>query len=536
MGIFEEMGFCGNFDMISASLGQGELSPEPEQFATMEEDYIDEEMDIDELERRMWRDRILLRRRKEQNKSKEGVDNAKQCQSQEQARRKKMSRAQDGILKYLLKMMEVCKAQGFVYGSFLRREASDRSIGQSSGLVEGKEALPIEKAPPPWWPTGTEEWWPQLGLHKDQGPPPYKKPHDLNKARKVSVLTAVIKHMSPDIAKIRKLVRQSKCLQDKMTAKESATWLAIINQEETLSRKLYPDSCQPVSTGERDSFIIGDASDYDVDMVDDEPTPEVEEDMKARNIDIFDMGAAVIQNDRLMVAPMASHIKGEVVETNSNFIKKRKQTTNEPHVMMDHKFYTCEFPECPHSDYRLGFLDRIARNNHQRNCHYRTDSSQGFGLSNFQINEDKPAICSLPFSQARQATQPMNQRAGINLSGLGLPDDGQKMISDLISLYDTNVEQDKNLNPGTVNVIGDENQKFKFQQDDNFYGLLGNNTSNETNMPIKGTVFTSSDVRFDLGFEANINDSFTDFRYFNPASVESSVDPVPKHDTSLWYL
>ena len=30
---------------------------------------------------------------------------------QDQARRKKMSRAHDGILKYMLKMMEVCKAQ-----------------------------------------------------------------------------------------------------------------------------------------------------------------------------------------------------------------------------------------------------------------------------------------------------------------------------------------------------------------------------------------------------------------------------------------
>ncbi|CAI8592236.1 unnamed protein product [Vicia faba] len=27
-----------------------------------------------------------------------------------------MSRAQDGILKYMLKLMEVCKARGFVYG------------------------------------------------------------------------------------------------------------------------------------------------------------------------------------------------------------------------------------------------------------------------------------------------------------------------------------------------------------------------------------------------------------------------------------
>ena len=36
-------------------------------------------------------------------------------QQDQQARRKKMSRAQDGILKYMLKMMEACSAQGFVY-------------------------------------------------------------------------------------------------------------------------------------------------------------------------------------------------------------------------------------------------------------------------------------------------------------------------------------------------------------------------------------------------------------------------------------
>ncbi|KAK9124890.1 hypothetical protein Scep_013736 [Stephania cephalantha] len=120
MGMFEEMGFSGNFDFMS-SLPPGDnvevdavREAEPE--ATVEEDYSDEEMDVDELERRMWRDRMLLKRLKEQSKGKEGVDSAKQRQSQEQARRKKMSRAQDGILKYMLKMMEVCKAQGFVYG------------------------------------------------------------------------------------------------------------------------------------------------------------------------------------------------------------------------------------------------------------------------------------------------------------------------------------------------------------------------------------------------------------------------------------
>ncbi|KAJ4842480.1 hypothetical protein Tsubulata_001838 [Turnera subulata] len=117
MSMFDEMGFCGDMDFFSMPMGEGDVSVPPvEAEATVEDDYSDEEIDVDELERRMWRDKLRLKRLKEQNKSKEGIDVAKQRQSQEQARRKKMSRAQDGILKYMLKMMEVCKAQGFVYG------------------------------------------------------------------------------------------------------------------------------------------------------------------------------------------------------------------------------------------------------------------------------------------------------------------------------------------------------------------------------------------------------------------------------------
>lgn len=89
------------------------------------EDESDDEVDVEELERRMWRDRMRLKRLKEKQMSKTkdvvgpgGADMGKQRQAQEQARRKKMSRAQDGILKYMLKMMEVCNAQGFVYGNF----------------------------------------------------------------------------------------------------------------------------------------------------------------------------------------------------------------------------------------------------------------------------------------------------------------------------------------------------------------------------------------------------------------------------------
>lgn len=115
--MFDDMGLCCDMDFISAPLGEGDMAaPPPEPEATGEDDYTDEEIDVDELERRMWRDKMRLKRLKEQSKGKEGIDLVKQRQSQEQARRKKMSRAQDGILKYMLKMMEVCKAQGFVYG------------------------------------------------------------------------------------------------------------------------------------------------------------------------------------------------------------------------------------------------------------------------------------------------------------------------------------------------------------------------------------------------------------------------------------
>lgn len=40
--------------------------------------------------------------------------------------------------------------------------------------------------------------------------------------------------MSPDLEKLRRLVTQSKTLQDKMTARDSATWCKVMNQEEAL--------------------------------------------------------------------------------------------------------------------------------------------------------------------------------------------------------------------------------------------------------------------------------------------------------------
>ncbi|XP_021714986.1 ETHYLENE INSENSITIVE 3-like 3 protein isoform X1 [Chenopodium quinoa] len=301
-----------------------------------ENDVSDEEIDPEELERRMWKDRIKLKRMKEREKLEvQQAAEEKKPKTSDQGRRKKMSRAQDGILKYMLKLMEVCKARGFVYGIIPEKGkpvsgASDNirawwkekvkfdkdgpaaidkyeadclamSEGADNGNGNGQNALqdlqdatlmsllsslmqhcnppqrkfPLEKGvPPPWWPSGNEEWWSKLSLPKGQSPP-YKKPHDLKKMWKVGVLTAVIKHMSPDIAKIRRLVRKSKCLQDKMTAKESSIWLGVLSWEESFIRQPCSDNgisgttgSPPGSHGEERKHAACSDSDYDVDGID----------------------------------------------------------------------------------------------------------------------------------------------------------------------------------------------------------------------------------------------------------------------------
>ncbi|KAK9096732.1 hypothetical protein Sjap_022229 [Stephania japonica] len=267
---------------------------------------VDDEISIEDLEKRMWRDRLHLRKLKEQqtrNTSSTSEPDEYAIAKEEQSRRRKMARAEDAILKYMVKTMQVCRAKGFVYGIIsekgkpvmgssdnlrtwwkevvkfdrdgpmaideqLLRGAHERVGGTGShelvqssfihhlnGLqdttlgsllsaliqhcVPPQRRYPIGKGlSPPWWPTGKESCWGDQGMAREQGPPPYKKPHDLKKAWKVSLLAAVIKHMSPDLDKLRSLVSESKGLQDKMTANESATWSKVVNQEEALMRQM----------------------------------------------------------------------------------------------------------------------------------------------------------------------------------------------------------------------------------------------------------------------------------------------------------
>ncbi|XP_027329991.1 ETHYLENE INSENSITIVE 3-like 1 protein [Abrus precatorius] len=607
MMMFDDMGFCGDFDMLCGpALGEGDIAVRPtEPDPVVEDDYSDEEIDVDELEKRMWRDKMRLKRLKEQTKAKEGIDAAKQRQSQEQARRKKMSRAQDGILKYMLKMMEVCKAQGFVYGiipekgkpvtgasdnlrewwkdkvRFDRNGPAAIAKYQADNAIPGKNdgcnsigptphtlqelqdttlgsllsalmqhcdppqrRFPLEKGvPPPWWPTGKEEWWPQIGLPKDQGPPPYKKPHDLKKAWKVGVLTAVIKHMSPDIAKIRKLVRQSKCLQDKMTAKESATWLAIINQEEALARELYPDYCPPLSSGGGSgSLVINDCSEYDVEGAEDEPNFDVE-DRKPENLHPSNLGMERMRG-RMPIQQPSHPIKGGVV-TNLDFIRKRK-ISSDFNMVMDQKIYTCEHPQCPYSEVRLGFQDRSSRDNHQLNCPYRNNSAD-YGGPNFHANEVKPVIFPQSFVQPNTTTQSASLvQPSFDLTGLGVPEDGQKIIGDLMSIYDTNVLANKN--GSSTNCVPIESQNLSQhniqQQQDNFFPGQG--------MVMEGNFFPREEGQFDRfkamnsPYDTSHNNNNIHLMFGSPCDLASfdfkediqgvGMDTLHKQqDVSIWY-
>ncbi|CAN8251565.1 unnamed protein product [Cochlearia groenlandica] len=392
------------------------LSPiqDDEDFNDYDNDDVDnfdrsgEEISYDDLKKRMWKDRhlmskLLKQKKKDDNSVLSSPSSSTSSQSSttstlaivrraEASRRKKMARSQDSVLKYMMKIMEVCKARGFVYGivpekgkpvtgssDSLRRwwkenvqfdqtatnAVSDYITLAAAQLITSSESLdpnsyihmlhelqdttlgsllsalmqhcvppqrrfPLEKGlAPPWWPSGKELWWGEQGADSfEDGPPPYRKPHDLRKAWKVSVLAAVIKHMSPNLERVRRLARQSKCLQDKMMAKETDTWSRVLNQEEALLKRLK----------------ISD---------DDEEEEEEEDHERARFIDLDQES---LLKDCFLVDQSGNKRKNEFVE----------QETMLANV------YTCQNSSCPSSDASLGFVDKNLRTGHEMECLYGT--------------------------------------------------------------------------------------------------------------------------------------------------------------------
>ncbi|KAI3884665.1 hypothetical protein MKX03_037078 [Papaver bracteatum] len=457
VGIFEfTSGSNENLDFLSSV-------PQVEPLASVEEDSgTEEEIDAVEVERRMRVYLSLLKRMQKENITKVRVPNIKRDQTRTikrvRRRRKKLQTTQDGILSGMLHMMEVCKAQGFVYGIILENGKSatgtsdnlrgwwkekvrfsrnapvvieqykvdhaipdtNRDLGAFppcsklhelqditlrsilSTLIQGcnpsQRKFPIERGVrPPWWPSGNEEWLTELGFPRDQEPPPYKKPHGLNKKWKLIVLTAVIKHMSPNFARIRRLVNMSRLLHEKMTHQQIDTWQAIINQEETLYRNLHPWNFSPISSsGGSGSHITisDDSSDHDVQGVEVESNMEVQQsepsDMNLSNLG----GVAGLDraNERITAQPSVREI------SHLDFFRKRKPSDDLQTVVDSNREHK---RPCPSSNYCSGFLGRTSRNDHLASSAQGSYSSQGLGI--FQINEESaPPAFSMLYPQSSQ--------------------------------------------------------------------------------------------------------------------------------------
>ena len=90
--------------------------------------------------------------------------------------------------------------------------------------------------PPPWWPTGSEDWWTtELLEHLDlvaalssaPVPVPFAPSYGLKKPQKVAVLVAIVKHLAPDFARIAAAVRHS----GKLSISETDLWHSALNNE-----------------------------------------------------------------------------------------------------------------------------------------------------------------------------------------------------------------------------------------------------------------------------------------------------------------
>ncbi|QHN81696.1 hypothetical protein HN51_058415 [Arachis hypogaea] len=424
-------------DLPYVQLSDTEEDEKTDATATTAEDEI---IDYEDLKKRIWKDRVLLQKMKEKLNMDES-DNKKA--KQEASRKKKMSRAQDSVLKYMVKIMEVCKARGFVYGIVpengkpitgssdslrewwkenirfdqtapkaiakylpllekgeldesssihLLQDLQDATLGSllsalMQHCVPPQRKYPLEKGvAPPWWPNGSEAWWGKQGsLAQEHGPPPYKKPHDLKKAWKVSVLASVIKHMSPDLEKLRRLVTQSRTLQDKMTAKDNVTWSKVVSQEEALLR--LTNKCLKISPSSSS---------------DEENNKEDRE----GEIKVFESSPISSINN-----PLDHVLFGGGSSGNNGGSEKRKcdfdssndgNNNNNSNSFVDKPIYTCQNVDCPQSDLSMGFRDKNSRMDHESMCAFRSATLDHQGINS--SNENSKAFHDYLSSEERMTS------------------------------------------------------------------------------------------------------------------------------------
>ncbi|XP_057739470.1 putative ETHYLENE INSENSITIVE 3-like 4 protein [Arachis stenosperma] len=382
----------------------------------------DETINYEDLKKRIWKDRILLQKMKE----KLNMDESENKEAkQEASRKKKMSKAQNSVLKHMVKIMEVCKARGFVYGIIpekgkpvtgssdslrewwkedirfdqtaptaiakylpllekgeldksssihLLQDLQDTTLGfllssLMQHCVPPQRRYPLDKGvAPPWWPNGSEAWWGEQGfLAQEHGPPPYKKPHDLKKAWKVSVLASVIKHMSPDLEKLRRLVTQSRTLQDRMTAKDSATWSKVVNKEEALLR--LTNKCPKISPSSSDEENNKEDSEGEIEVFESSPISSIN-----NSLDHVLFGGGGGSSSK-----GGSEKKKYDFDSNNN-----GNNNNNGNSFVDKLLYTCQNVDCPQSNLPMGFKDKNSRMDHESMCGFggATLTHQGSSSNN----------------------------------------------------------------------------------------------------------------------------------------------------------
>uniref|UniRef100_A0A0E0EA21 Ethylene insensitive 3-like DNA-binding domain-containing protein n=1 Tax=Oryza meridionalis TaxID=40149 RepID=A0A0E0EA21_9ORYZ len=82
----------------------------------------------------------------------------------------------------------------------------------------------IGKSPlrPPWWPTGRELWWPELGAGAVV--PPYRPARFLSKAEKEVAVVAMVKNLVPDFKRLAMAVRMAPSVTSRITDAEARAW------------------------------------------------------------------------------------------------------------------------------------------------------------------------------------------------------------------------------------------------------------------------------------------------------------------------
>ncbi|KAE9615650.1 putative transcription factor EIL family [Lupinus albus] len=326
---------------------------------------------------------------------------------------------------------------------YILHQLPDTTLGSLLSLLmqrcnPAQRKYPLDKGiAPPWWPKGNEIWWEEMGFSADLVPPPYKKPHDLKKVWKVSVLIAVIKNISPNFEKIRRAVLHSKTLQHKFTAKDITIWSSSINQEELLAKKMNPELFPPNNNAPKEDNgnslhpnMFSEENDYDVDLS-----------MTNENgwHDILEGNNNLLQkppnNDNVLKTNTNNHKSNNnnVMPLNVSADKKRKGKLVE-RTSFEYEIYNCENPNCFHHDYRFGFSDKNVRNNHQLICSKNTSSNHVLMIGGSNSELKNHIIPVMSHGEPSQKVAPIaNQTLPVVTEG------GREMVSDMISINTSSV-------------------------------------------------------------------------------------------------